>query len=118
MKPKLSVIIGVGMLALVIGTVALFQLAQNFDQRARYESPVRMEGEDLKQTLVTIGISIVLADLMIATGMHCFPKTLLGAYRDFVVHPVHGPALSHSVCHSSTRFLCHSSEKRRKNKAL
>lgn len=35
--------------------------------------------------------------LMLATGMHCFPKTLLEPYRDFVVDPKHGPGLAEAV---------------------
>lgn len=35
--------------------------------------------------------------LMTATGMHCFPKTILGPYRDFVVDPKHGPALAEAI---------------------
>lgn len=35
--------------------------------------------------------------LMIAAGMHCFPKTLLGPYRDFVTDPKHGPALADAI---------------------
>ncbi|MEW6351881.1 MAG: DUF2461 domain-containing protein [Thermodesulfobacteriota bacterium] len=36
-------------------------------------------------------------DLMLAAGMHCFPKSLLGRYRDWVVHPLHGPELAKAV---------------------
>jgi len=35
--------------------------------------------------------------LMLAVGMHVFPKSLLSAYRDAVVHPEHGMTLLEAV---------------------
>ena len=35
--------------------------------------------------------------LMLAEGIHCFSKRLLEQYRNSVVHPEHGPALSKAV---------------------
>lgn len=37
------------------------------------------------------------ARLMLGVGMYCFPKELLGPYRDAVAHPVHGQALADAV---------------------
>ena len=31
---------------------------------------------------------------MLGVGLYCFPKDLLEAYRQSVVHPIHGPALA------------------------
>ena len=36
-------------------------------------------------------------DLMLAACIHCFSKSLLGAYRDAVVHPTYGPRLTKAV---------------------
>ena len=46
MKPRLSTLILVGLIALAIGSVALVKLAQQFDKSMRWESPVLVEGED------------------------------------------------------------------------
>ena len=35
--------------------------------------------------------------LMLAAGMHEFPKNILDAYRESVVHPKHGPALAEAI---------------------
>ena len=36
-------------------------------------------------------------NLMLAVGMHCFSKELLGRFRDRAVHPLHGPDLAKSA---------------------
>ncbi len=41
--------------------------------------------------------------LMLAAGMHVFPRPLLEAYRDAVVHPQHGSALVQAVEQVSAR---------------
>jgi uncharacterized protein (TIGR02453 family) len=35
--------------------------------------------------------------LMLAAGMHCMPKTMLPAFRESVVHPVHGGKLVEAI---------------------
>ena len=35
--------------------------------------------------------------LMLGVGIYCFPKPLIGRYREFVVHKKHGPALVKAI---------------------